>query len=290
MDGRIELTNMKKKQTLITINPSLKEYWGHFLHYDERLEEVLKANGNRLLILANKGARNEIRQKKNIKCILSDIEEYFPPSILRKLNLKSLFLYILGCFKFVRDINGESKPGDNLTYFMYLSSIKYIPAFVIHALLHGFKFRYVLNLFQYHYNVGQSNRRPLSAAESRMLKAIHKILSKMKIRMCTDSQRFNTKLGVDFAILPMFSTTQLASSDMQRARAWDTDFRHRQKMFISIPALSRKGKGFDKACLLIAHLRNQKDERFEFKIRNTQLQNKEEMTRYLLPILDCVAV
>lgn len=286
----IDFTNMKKKQTLISINPSLKEHWGHFLHYDERLEEVLKSNGNRLLILANKGASSEIRQKENIKCVLSDIEDYFPPSILRKLNLKSLFQYILGCFKFGRDINCESKRGYNLTYFMYLSSIKYIPAFVIHALLHGFKFRYVLNLFQYHYNVGQTNRRPLSAVESRMLRAIHKIMSKMKIRLCTDSQRLNTKLGVDFDILPMFSTTQLTSSDMQRATAWDLDFKHRQKMVISIPALSRKGKGYDKACLLIAHLRSQKDERFEFKIRNIQLQNEEEMARYLLPILDSVEV
>jgi hypothetical protein len=272
---------MKLKKVIISINPNLKDSWGHFLHYDERLKEELNLKGSQLLIMANKNANGEIRKKKGIHCVLEDIEEYFPPQVIKGFNLKSWFGFITGSFRFIRHISLQKNDLDSLTYFMYLSSIKYTPAFMLHALFNRFKHRYILNLFQFHYNVGQTNMRSLAPIESLVLNLIRRILLKVKIRLTSDSHRLNTKLGVDFDILPMFSTTSLNQTDFKKASDWDIHFRSRLKTVVSFPALSRKGKGFDKACILIKNILLQPDNRFEFKLRNISLKNEETIQQYI---------
>jgi len=281
---------MKFNNVIISINPNLKDRWGHFLYYDERLKEVLSSKGHQLLILANKNARREILRKKGINCVLEDIEEYFPPQLIKKFNFKSWFRYITGCFRFMKHISLQETDRGCLTYFMYLSSLKYTPAFVIHALFNGFNHRYILNLFQFHYSVGQTNKRSLSSLESFALNLIRRILLKMKIQLSTDSRRLNTKLGVDFGILPMFSTTKLTHTDLKKASNWDVHFKSRSKTIVSFPVVSRKGKGFDKACILIKNILLQSDDRFEFKLRNISLKNEETVQQYLLPIEDDVII
>jgi hypothetical protein len=281
---------MKFEKIVISINPDLKDRCGHFFYYDQRLKEVLSSEGYQFLILANKNARREILKKKGINCVLEDIKEYFPPQLMKKINFKSWFRYVTGCFRFVKHISVKETDWNCLTYFMYLSSLKYTPAFVIHAVFNGFKHRYILNLFQFHYGVGQTNMRSLSSIESFALNLVRRILLKMKIQLSTDSRRLNTKLGVDFDLLPMFSTTTITQTDLKMASNWDTDFKSRSKKIVSFPGVSRKGKGFDKACILIKNIILLSDDRFEFKLRNISINNEETLQRYLLPIKDDVII
>jgi hypothetical protein len=281
---------MKTSNVIISVNPSLRDRWGHFLHYDERLKEALDSKGYQLIILANKNAKREIRRQEGIYCVLEDCEEYFPSKLIKEFNFKLLLKFITGCLRFMKNISLQGTDRGSLTYFMYISSIKYAPAFVLHALFNGFKHRYILNLFQFHYSVGQTNKRSLSSIESYVLNLVRRSLSKLKVRLSTDSHRLNTKLGVDFNILPMFSTTRLTDGDFKKAYNWDINFKSRPKTIVSFPVLSRMGKGFDKACILIRNILLQSDDRFEFIMRSIALKNEETVQQHLRPIENDVTI
>lgn len=269
---------------LVSINPNLKNEWGHFLHYDEILKEELEEKNDNIIILASKDLDIKLKEKKYIIARMTEHSTHFFRLGSKKQFVKGLLKLWRDLIVFAKDINISIGKDQKVTYFMYLASIHHLWAIILHAVYNKFRYRYVLNLFWFHLSVGMYNKKPLNTWKSLFLRILKNVSKLFRIRLCTDSRELNRKLKVNFKILPMFSTTGFNDAEIEESPKNLHNPAKRKRMIVSFPGLMRKGKGYDKSCQLINHIINAEDNRFFFFLRKLIDKGDRGMVDYLSPL------
>lgn len=268
---------------LISINPDVKDFFGHYLAFDERMkEDVLGANGD-FLTLGNNKLLPEIEQEYSfIAPTFSDNSwalrrEDNVPAYME--NFKG---ELTGAVKEIEAADGTTK---NIFY-MYLAHPRHIPLVLDVAREAGQGHEFILNIFWAHFDFFNKGKiKDPGKIEPEVLDCIvgsKEERERLGVKLCVDSPQLRSAMqkcaGEDMPVQPMFSVTEFSENELDPGCQVVDMHKAFSSFIVYYPGIVRVEKGFDLLSGLVQKSAKKGGlSRFKFRfrmVRSTGLSKK----------------
>lgn len=243
---------------IISINPDVKDHFGHYLAFERRLADEAARMNLEYLVLGSLMAGRDIQDLIPLHPTFQHNSwATYAPGILRDTSLD----YYRCAKDFEQRITAAIKKlgiDDSDTtniFFMYLAHPRHVAGAIRLGELFGGRHPIVLNLFWLHFIYGFPESKTDTSLRSffQLNRASRK---RNNVHLCHDSELLAEKLAQDIpepmGHLPMFSVTDFSSLEEQSGE--NLDLRSTQQLRIVCPSNMRYEKGYDLSCSLASEL------------------------------------
>jgi glycosyltransferase involved in cell wall biosynthesis len=247
---------------VISINPSLKNSYGHWLHYDLKIKDFLNKRQVDFYSFANLLLSKDISTKYNRNFLpIFTSESFYSKNCKIKLFKKKIFEdELTASIRIARKAHPEKK----IKAIFYMGSFSVLPA--LQKVLDKLEnVEFYVNLFWEHFNLDELEHN--KDATIKIMKNIDQ--AKMKVFVDTEELKelFKQKLDIEYPVWPMFSISNftLSSEDEQDLAG---DVLDENNIRITFPGNSRVDKGFGLTLNYLESLSESDQKRFQVTIRD----------------------